>query len=584
MPANRLTVSSREIRNLTAENNSGTINISGDYKITIENGGILPVPGVSVQVNSVKPVKSSYTFLEDKTQNVGDISGGDTSSVSFKFEVSGPEPDLLNVAQSACEKREVETSVNEALYGLLLGVTSETQEYITVTSPSCSLNQSQNELDQPDQTESPVNRSPDDSQQDIDYSMEISGPADVTQGTQRSWNATPSNASSSEVTFEFDMGDGTSINSDNGEVSYTYSNVGNYTILARMYEQQSGNEVDVQTKSVNVNPSPEPSGNVGINITDSYVDYEGAGQVGIEYIVNNQSSESRTLNIERLISGNWIGGNEQTIGANSSYDSSYTIGYDGPGEYELGIRVNGQTETETVTADGNGTEQDNNQQDDEENQGDRQDNEDGNQQDNQQPDNNLSQNQLDIVRRWDFKNDGVIDQDEVDHAAMRANNGRITSDEFTIIQTVNNRGTEFDPVGKTTAEAVRNRDSMAVYDLHEELIRNADTNSDSELSATEVDRISQDSNLSGEQEEALGYFSGTGYMFPENRNLAEGIRKYKDVIAEFDLQNTGRISQSDLEQAEVAANNGEITQNEIVVLRTFQSRNVRFPQTLESNL
>jgi len=507
MPVNSLSITKRELRKFEGTAESGRVDITGEYEVTIKNEGVLPILASQYEVQKLSPTSVSKTLITEKSGDVGRLSPGSSESVNISFKISGNKDQLMTLARTGCNGNTIKCEVEEQISGRFLALPFDEKRNLSVSAGSCSL---RSDVGQAPPTSEPE---PTPSQPVQNLTMRIVGPTEVTAGQEDSWLIDGNNINEvSQIRVE--LGDGsttttrreiqaqnprqpqtssspglalsgaqqTGVNdntssSDARQVfTHTYSSEGQYTIVAEAINS-NGETVGSARYGVTVNPQvttdpvdPEPTkpanfditvnsknepvnpggqmvidytventgdargtGNITLNvdgqrtdssrrtvnagsstsgtltatapqidsssvifrpqitaegvesntvspsfqvsqqdsssgdsddeqnqtpqpvnitITNSYVDYDGAGQVGIEYEVANQTNQSQSVNIERYLSGTWIGNNQQNIAPGSAYESSYTIGYDGPGEYELGIRVDNQTQIETVTAEG----------------------------------------------------------------------------------------------------------------------------------------------------------------------------------------------------------------------------------------
>lgn len=302
MPANALKTTKRSIESFSANKNSGQIDISGTYVITVKNTGIIPAPSVTVDVKNLSPANSDGLFISDKSKSIGRLPPGESSSVKFSFNITDNVSRIESVASSGCNGDNIKLKVNELASGLILAMTTDSKIDIPVSVDSCSLQTEQDQVpdesgeqndnpggdndvrDNPDEddTDEPQNPPEDDIEEpdgDGDGSereeppeddsdgppdmpigtlenVSVDGPEEVEVGNTNTWTATPIETRNQDVYYEFDMGNGDvrtiGEGSQQASVEYEYSDTNNYEIIVRMFDPRTGDEIASDMQSVNV--------------------------------------------------------------------------------------------------------------------------------------------------------------------------------------------------------------------------------------------------------------------------------------------------------------------------------------------
>jgi hypothetical protein len=75
MPANSLSVESREFTKFNASRRQGRIDITGKYTVSVSNGGFFPVFGATLNVTSLKSPENEIELIAQETASLGTISG-----------------------------------------------------------------------------------------------------------------------------------------------------------------------------------------------------------------------------------------------------------------------------------------------------------------------------------------------------------------------------------------------------------------------------------------------------------------------------------------------------------------------------
>jgi hypothetical protein len=301
MPANALKTTKRSIESFSANRNSGQIDISGSYNITVKNTGITPVPSVVVDIKTLSPVNGESPFISDKTKNVGWLPPGESSTVKFSFNFTDNVSRIQSVASSGCNGNKIKLKVNELTSGLILAISTDSEIDVPVSANSCSLQTQEDQVpeepgqqnDRPGQGND-VRENPDDD--DVDEprdppeddigepdgdgdgserqppeddpggppdmpigtleNVSVDGPEEVEVGESNTWTATPLETRNQDVYYEFDMGNGDARTIGEGSqqsgIEYQYSNTGNYEIIVRMFDPRTGDEIASDMQSVNV--------------------------------------------------------------------------------------------------------------------------------------------------------------------------------------------------------------------------------------------------------------------------------------------------------------------------------------------
>jgi len=161
MPANALSIEDRRFTKFNAtEESSGRIDINGEYTVTIKNGGFLPVPGVTFNVNSMTIPDTEVEFVAQKSSSAGTIGPGSSKDVTVEFNISGPASDLRSATYGACGGDKVEMKTDENAAGLLLAVATNTVVEIASPSPKCSFPQEPTPGPQPPEAPEPPEEQP----------------------------------------------------------------------------------------------------------------------------------------------------------------------------------------------------------------------------------------------------------------------------------------------------------------------------------------------------------------------------------------------------------------------------------------
>lgn len=140
MPLNSVQIKKREFTQFKATESNGSIDISGEYTITLENNGVLRAPAVSFSIKSLSVLNKDINLLsEEKSANIGSISGGSTGNASIQFQTTINTGEATQLITSACDKKEVLMDVEETISGLFLVLPVDKQVKIVPTSSSCNL-------------------------------------------------------------------------------------------------------------------------------------------------------------------------------------------------------------------------------------------------------------------------------------------------------------------------------------------------------------------------------------------------------------------------------------------------------------
>lgn len=136
MPAGSLQVKSRKFTKFNAQQNEDTVSVNGEYTITVVNKGVLPVPSVSANINTVE--YGGLTILEEKSKIVGTIGRGQEASVSFEFSY---EDTVSDFEGKVCEGQTIEADVNETVSGIILAIVFDESVEVISESSTCNLSQ-----------------------------------------------------------------------------------------------------------------------------------------------------------------------------------------------------------------------------------------------------------------------------------------------------------------------------------------------------------------------------------------------------------------------------------------------------------
>ena len=161
MPANALTIEDRRFSKFNAtEQSSGRIDISGEYTVTIKNGGFLPVPSVSFNVGSMKIPDTDVELISQKSSNVGTIGPGSSKDMTLEFTLNGPSSDLRSVTYTACGGEAPELNIQEQAAGILLAIGVDSTVQVSSPSPSCTFPQQPTPGPEPPESPEPPEEDP----------------------------------------------------------------------------------------------------------------------------------------------------------------------------------------------------------------------------------------------------------------------------------------------------------------------------------------------------------------------------------------------------------------------------------------
>ena len=140
MPANALQIESRSFESFSAQRTSQGIQVSGQYKITIVNSGLLPVPSASYTLTSLSI--SDNVLVQDVTKNIGRLTSEAEVTVEFDKNVSSSTSKVQSVLESLCDGDAQDLKINEYASGILLAVVSDDKFSVQVNSSNCDLSRS----------------------------------------------------------------------------------------------------------------------------------------------------------------------------------------------------------------------------------------------------------------------------------------------------------------------------------------------------------------------------------------------------------------------------------------------------------
>jgi hypothetical protein len=148
---NSISVTNRQINNLEATRTaSGGIDVSGEYVITLKNGGYLPIltPTIGLDLG----LRDSAVKLVDEQIEAETIQARDTLDVSFEFRASDKGSRYESEIQSACSGS---VNVKEELEftAIFLSTTFNTTTQVSVKQSECDLtadDQPENRTEQPE--------------------------------------------------------------------------------------------------------------------------------------------------------------------------------------------------------------------------------------------------------------------------------------------------------------------------------------------------------------------------------------------------------------------------------------------------
>lgn len=125
------------------------INIGGEFEVTVKNTGILPVFNASVHIDSLDI--AGVTVVENKTESLATMTGGQTSTATFTFDHTTNETSTVNTMRSFCsgETDEISIDLKGSTGGFVMGTSIDSGGTIEPGNISCSLPS----VDEPDDRE-----------------------------------------------------------------------------------------------------------------------------------------------------------------------------------------------------------------------------------------------------------------------------------------------------------------------------------------------------------------------------------------------------------------------------------------------
>jgi hypothetical protein len=156
MPANALRVKERKFSTFEAVVDGQSVQIQGEYEVTVVNNGLLRVPSVSASVSELSLPNGSTTVIEDtEIKSIGTLGRGQTGKAKFEFTISGSSQELKQLAGSACQGSKSTLTTDETYSGLLLAIASTGEVEIKSPSPSCRRSGDLPDQPQPDPPQQP---------------------------------------------------------------------------------------------------------------------------------------------------------------------------------------------------------------------------------------------------------------------------------------------------------------------------------------------------------------------------------------------------------------------------------------------
>jgi len=365
MPVNSLSITKRELRKFEGTAESGRVDITGEYEVTIKNEGVLPILASQYEVQKLSPTSVNKTLITEKSGDIDRLSPGSSESVNISFKISGNKDQLMTLARTGCNGNTIKCEVEEQISGRLLALPFDEKRDLSVSAGSCSLRSDVGQapsISEPEPTPSePV--------QNLTMRFdEAVSPTEVTAGEENSWVINGNNIS--EVNqIRVELGDGSTTTtrtemqarnpqqpnnggsqgsalsrteqtdanvetaSGVGQVfRHTYTSQGQYTIVAEAINS-NGQTVGSARYSVTVNPQvttdpvePEPTkpANFNITVNSKNEPVNPGDQIVIDYTVENTGEASGTGNITLNFDGERVDSSRRTVNAGSSTSGTLT--------------------------------------------------------------------------------------------------------------------------------------------------------------------------------------------------------------------------------------------------------------------
>lgn len=321
MPVNAVEIKNRKITQFSASLDDEGIDIEGNYKVTIENTGLVPSPSTSFKAINISHSGSGTTIISERDQSNSRLSPGSTTDISIPFTVNGSESDLMELAESGCSESMIGLNVKESITGILLVSTVEEEVSVETSSSECSLTRD---------TQNGGGNSSNDSDTPS-VNLNIDGPEEVSSGESNSWTITGNNLASVDQ-FRVVYGDGTNETTESRTITHTYSDNRVYVIVVEAI--LDGESVASRSQRISVTESDdEPMAGI---------DY--AVQInGPDEVVRQQQNQWEAMPIEASNSGVYY---EFEMGDGSNYNvgetsenNTVTHTYTAAGSYDITVTM-----------------------------------------------------------------------------------------------------------------------------------------------------------------------------------------------------------------------------------------------------
>lgn len=115
------------------------VNVTGEFKVTVKNTGILPVFNASVRISELSLV--GVTVLEGETKSLATMSGGQEDTATFTFDVVSDKTSFVDTMRQLCggSMRQVPYELEGTTGGFVIGTSIDSSGTIAPGSKSCNL-------------------------------------------------------------------------------------------------------------------------------------------------------------------------------------------------------------------------------------------------------------------------------------------------------------------------------------------------------------------------------------------------------------------------------------------------------------
>jgi len=129
----------RELVGFSAQTESGSMNISGEYKLKLKNKGM--VPSLTIRLNIAKlSLNTDDILIQETSKRVGRLKSGEEKTVSYSFDVDlDVTSELEAIARSGCNGNKISVSSNESIVGRIFIKEISLTGGIDVSSGECDI-------------------------------------------------------------------------------------------------------------------------------------------------------------------------------------------------------------------------------------------------------------------------------------------------------------------------------------------------------------------------------------------------------------------------------------------------------------